>query len=253
MRGLDRGLSDVHALGPERACDLDDEDGVLAGQRDQKDDADLGVDVVVEVAHGDGDDDADQSHRHDQDHRERVGPAFVLGGEEEKDDEDRHREDNGRLPADLLLLVGHARPGIAHAGRKRPLSKLLHDRQRLARAEAGRRLAVDRRGRKQVVEADQGRARGVVDGGHGAERHHLPVAVADVELADAVRLLPERRVGLDEDLEGPAELVELVDEGRAHVGLDGGEHVADGHAQVLGAHPVDVGETAAERWRGTTW
>ena len=41
-------VDDVLALAPLLHRELDDQDGVLGGERDQHDDADLGVDVVVQ-------------------------------------------------------------------------------------------------------------------------------------------------------------------------------------------------------------
>ena len=49
-RALDRGLRDRQAVLAPLLGELDDQDAVLGGERDQHDDADLGVDVVVEPA-----------------------------------------------------------------------------------------------------------------------------------------------------------------------------------------------------------
>ena len=55
-----------------------------------------------------------------------------------------------------------------------------------------------------------------------------PVAVADLELPDLLGRAAERPVGLELDLPGAAELVEVVDVQRAHVDLQRVEDVADG-------------------------
>ena len=56
-----------------------------------------------------------------------------------------------------------------------------------------------------------------------AQRDHLALLVADLEPADVLGLEPEPLVGLDPDLVGPAELVEVVDVGRAERRLERAE------------------------------
>ena len=64
------------------------------------------------------------------------------------------------------------------------------------------------------------------------------------QLGQARLIAAERRVGLRHDLEGVAEQIEIVDEGRAEISLKGAEHRAVGHAQDLRLAAVDVGEDA---------
>ena len=59
---------------------------------------------------------------------------------------------------------------------------------------------------------------------------------------DIANRQPERVVGLRGDPVGPAQDVEVVDEGRAHIGRQRVEEARDRHAQHLGLGAVDVGE-----------
>ena len=72
------------------ARDLDDQDGVLRRQRDQQDQADLGVEIVVDAqarsAPATG---PTQRQRHREDDGERREPAFVLPGEHQIDQQQR--------------------------------------------------------------------------------------------------------------------------------------------------------------------
>ena len=68
-----------------------------------------------------------------------------------------------------------------------------------------------------------------------------PAAVADLQLAHLLGRAAERAVGLELDLPGAAELVEVVDVQRAHVDLQRVEDVADAHAHRLDLDAVDVG------------
>ena len=92
----------------------------------------------------------------------------------------------------------------------------------------------------EVVAGDQFRAQGPVDLQEGAQGHHFPFEIADVEALDILGLQAVGRVGLDVDLEHLVELVEQVDIGRPQVGLQGVEDVVQGNIQRLGLGPVDV-------------
>ena len=77
--GLDGGLEPVHALLLLRLLgELDDQDGVLGGERDQHDQPDLGQDVVVQPAQVHAEHGRQDAHRHDQDDRERQGAALHI-------------------------------------------------------------------------------------------------------------------------------------------------------------------------------
>ena len=75
----------------------------------------------------------------------------------------------------------------------------------------------------------------------GAERHHVGRVRAGAQILDIADRQPERIVGLRRDPVGPAQDVEVVDEGRAHVGRQRVEEARDRHAQHLGLGAVDVG------------
>ena len=67
----------------------------------------------------------------------------------------------------------------------------------------------------------------------------------EVERVRKFSTSPQRQpigvVGLGDDAESPPEDVELVDEGRAHIGRQGVEEARDRHAEHLGPGPVDIG------------
>ena len=67
--------------------ELDDEDGVLAGEADQHHEADLGQDIVVHAAQPDPGDGAEQTQGHDQNDGQRQHPAFVLRRKHQEDEQ----------------------------------------------------------------------------------------------------------------------------------------------------------------------
>jgi hypothetical protein len=81
----------------------------------------------------------------------------------------------------------------------------------------------------------------VVEGGDRTDRHHLAAGIADLESRDVLRGLPERFIALGKDLEGAAQIVEVVHVLRAEVKLQGGEHVGRRQPDLLGLQAVDVG------------
>ena len=115
-------------------------------------------------------------------------------------------------------------------------------RDRLAGTDLRRDVAGDGRGGIHVVAHHRHRAAGVADVDHRAQADHLPLVVAHLELQDLVDLVAEALIGLDVDLPGAAELVEVVHVVRAEIDLQRVEDVADRHAQghALGAVDVQV-------------
>ena len=87
--------------------------------------------------------------------------------------------------------------------------------------------------------------------GDRAERNHVAVLAADIEVEQILGIQPEFRIRLDIDLQRQAEFVELVDIGRADIIGERRENVADADAQGLGAVAVDrqrdCGRVVAER------
>ena len=65
------------------------------------------------------------------------------------------------------------------------------------------------------------------------QRHHLALAVADLQLADVVGPQAIAGVGLDVDLPVAVVEREVVDVGRAEVGLQRVEDVVEVHALLL--------------------
>ena len=81
---------------------------------------------------------------------------------------------------------------------------------------------------------------GVTDVNHRAERHHVAVAVLDLEVLHRVGVHAEGGVGLDVHLPGAAEAVEVVDVVAAQVRLQRVEDVAELHPHLLDLLPVHV-------------
>ncbi len=75
----------------------------------------------------------------------------------------------------------------------------------------------------------------------GAERDHLAGGVAGLQAQQVLRLQAEGLIGLDVDLVGAAEAVEVVDVERAHEDLHGLEEVGQAHALRPRLLAVDVG------------
>ncbi len=85
------------------------------------------------------------------------------------------------------------------------------------------------------------RAGAVLDVDEGRQWDHLAAVVAYLQLADLLRCQAELLVGLDVDLIGATEAIEVVRVQRAQVDLHGVEDVVDGHAMGLGLLAVDIG------------
>ena len=86
--------------------------------------------------------------------------------------------------------------------------------------------AVDAGGRVHVVAVDDERPAAVLDRGHGAQRNHLAVVVADLQPTDVLGLHAVGSIGLHVHLPGAAELVEIVDVQPAQLDLQGVEDIA---------------------------
>ena len=112
-RRLDRRVPAVAALLLELLRELDDQDGVLGGEADQHDEADLGEDVVVLPAQDHAGDRGDEAHRHDQDHGERQRQALELRGEHQEHEHHGEREGEDRGVAGPDLLERERRPLVA--------------------------------------------------------------------------------------------------------------------------------------------
>ena len=95
--------------------EFDDQNSVLAREADQDDKADLGENVVIAAADPDASDGEQQAHGYDQDDRERQAETFVLGGQDEEDQQDAERINvNGGITGQHLL-IGELGPFGGHA------------------------------------------------------------------------------------------------------------------------------------------
>ena len=181
--------------------------------------------------------DADADGKQD---RNGNGPTLVECYQEEVGEQHREAQDHRGLPSRLLLLQGSTGPLVAEALGQRGVGEVLHGGDRLARAPAGRRPAIEGHAAIVVVADDGLRPQRQPRLGEGAQRHHLSLPVADMDAVDVVDLGPVGGLGLDVDLPGAAEQIEVVDVEAAENGLERVEHVADADAQGLHLVAVDV-------------
>ena len=224
------------------AGELDDQDGVLGGQADQDDEADLGQDVVVQPHEIDPGDRGQKAHRHDQHHGQRHGHALIERREQEEDE--HHGQDENQRPgvSRRLLLIGEFRPFVVEARRQGLLGDGLHRLDRLAGGVSGGRIGLQLGGGIELIAEDAVWAGDALDVRHGGQRHHGAAGGPRLQLPDLRFVLAERRVGLGEDLIGMVQIVEIVDVARPQIGLQGVEHRAVRHAEILGLDPVYIGE-----------
>ena len=222
--------------------EFDDEDGVLGRQADEHDQADLGIDVVLEApeqksgkgpGHGDGCAEKD---------RERQRPAFILGRQDQEDAEEREGEDRHRRDPllGLLLLERHAAVVVPHLPRHGLGEDLFQRLHGLGRTVARGGSGVDL-GRPVEVEAHgELRSDDVADRGERRQGDRLPLTVAHVELADILDVGPVVPLGLDEHLPLAAEPVEVVDETAPHEALQDLVDIGDVDPLLEDLVPVHV-------------
>ena len=82
--------------------ELDDEDRVLGRQPDEHDQADLRIDVQVEVAHQHANHRAQHDGRRGQQHREGQPPAFILRRQQQEHEEHAMPKMTGAWPSDFF-------------------------------------------------------------------------------------------------------------------------------------------------------
>ena len=139
--GVHGGVEPVHALVAPPAGELDDEDGVLGGKRDQHDQADLREDVVVHARAG---------HTPLMRARTHIGTIRMTASgsvqlsycaaSTRKTNSTAIGEESGAVLPDRLLLEGEAGPFEAEAGRQVSRGDLLHRPQCFARARRPARV-----------------------------------------------------------------------------------------------------------------
>src|SRR5207302_9119620 len=120
--------------------EFDDEDGVLASESDEHNEADLGEDVVLHRAEPDTVDRAEQTHRDNENDCERQRPAFVKGREQKKNEQNAEREDVKRAVAREFLLQRDFRPFSREAGGQNLLRETVNGCERVASARTRRGL-----------------------------------------------------------------------------------------------------------------
>jgi len=191
--------------------ELDDEDGVLARETDEHDEADLGEDVVVTSLDEDAEHGAEQAHGNDEDDGQRKGEAFVLGSEDEEGEQDAQgKHIDGGVAGDALL-VGQFSPFEIHAGRHDLAENLLDGVFGLAGTEARAGIAAEFSRGITVVADDAVGSGDLTDPDQGAERNHLAGGIADLEPGDVGGFVAEGGIGLGDDLIGASEPVEVID------------------------------------------
>ena len=203
--------------------ELDDQDGVLGGKPDQRHQADLEIDVVVEAAQPDRQQRAQHGEGHRGQHRERQRPALVLRGQDQEHHDQAEDEAELARAAGRQLLVGRADPADGEISRQRLGDDVLHGGDRLA-GRVARRGAAQDLGRREDVEAVD--RVGTQDAGEGdqlVQRHHGAGVGADEDVAQVVRRFAEVGFGRQADAIGAAEQREVVDIEAAERALHGVE------------------------------
>src|SRR6516164_11368248 len=150
-RGVHRGFGGGDTFLFLLARKLDDEDGVLGGQADENDEADLRQDVDGHAPRKQACDRGEQAHRQDQNDCQRQLPAFVLRDEDEEDEESGCAEDEKSRRAALLLLEGEVGPLKSNALGKNLAGKLLHAMQCRTSGDTWRRYPLHLGGGEQIV------------------------------------------------------------------------------------------------------
>src|SRR5262249_42126366 len=102
-------------------------------------------------------------------------------------------------------------PFVSHTGRQHLAADFFHLFDALAGRHARLGGAQDRSSGIHVVAADVDGTADLLDVQHGPQRHHLAAVVAYFQQLDTARIVAELAVGLDVDLPGSAEKVEIVD------------------------------------------
>ena len=240
LRGMRHGVVPVLARVFPLLRELHDQDRVLAREPDQHDEADLRQDVVVEAAQPDAREREENAQRHDRDDRKRQRPAFVLERQQQEDEQNAEREDQQAGAAGEALLERELGPLEGQAVGQQARREGLHRRQRVAGADAGRRAALDLRGRIKVVAHDAVGARRAANGEHRAERHHGARRASRAQPRDVRRIETKRPVGLRRHAIAAAEEIEVIHVDGAEIDLQRLEDALHGNVEHLRLRAVDV-------------
>ena len=145
--------------------------------------------------------------------------------------------------AGLELKEREFRPFRAHLGGQRVASRGgLQPGDRFAGADAGRRRAVHRRRRIEIVALHHGRTGHFLNRHERANRDHHAAIVLHLQPLEIVGLAAEIAAGLHVDLPRPAEAVEIVDVQRAEIDLQRIDDFGDVHTVRLCRDAVDLQE-----------
>ena len=126
MGGAYGGSRRIHPFFDLHLGELHDQDSILGHQSDEHDQPDLEIDVVLQSAGPDTQVGAHDGHRQREHHGDGDVPAFVLGGQEEKDEQEHECQHIARLSAGPLLLVGEPAPFDPDVLGQVLLGELLH-------------------------------------------------------------------------------------------------------------------------------
>ncbi len=220
--------------------ELDNQDAVLGGERDQHHKPDLTVEIEVQPGNLDAEVGPEHTDHDRQQHRNRDRPTFIQRHQEQIGEQHRERENNTGLAGRLLLLIGGASPFETVARRQRCIGDLRHGGERRPRRDARRRAAVHGDRAVIVVAGDDLRSGHDLDAGDGTDWHHLADAVAHIDLPDVRNVAAIGCLALNVDLPGTAVEIEVVDVDSAERRLQRGEHVAHVEAERLSLGAVDV-------------
>ncbi len=92
-----RSVGDGHALLAPDLGEFDDQDAVLGGERNQHDETDLRIEIVVEPGDQQRQHGASDSDRNREEYGNRDGPALVEPDQEQECEQDGERQDHAGL------------------------------------------------------------------------------------------------------------------------------------------------------------
>ena len=239
-RGIDGGVEAAVAGRLILAGEFHDENRVFRRQADQHDQSHLYQHIVIEAGEPDAEHGGQDAHGHDEHDGQGQHPAFILGCEHQ---EHKQYGEGKNAHADVaggLLLVRQIGPFKAQAIGYPLGSQGFHCHQRVSGSRTGRGTAENGHGRVEVVPLHPIRCGAVIGAGEGTQgdRFSLPIARAQAE--QVAGGAAEIGVCLGSYLEGPAQEIEIVDEGGTEVDLQRLEYVLHRNAELFRAHPVDV-------------
>ena len=211
--------------------ELDDQDGVLAGQPDEHDESDLRENVDFHSGQVQTGDRTKQAHGNNQDDRQGQRPALVLCGQDQEHEDDRQGENVCCRVARLKLQVSQLGPVRTHRPGQLLISDLFHQANGLSRAGSRRGGAGKGSGRIHVVPHDHHRSACGAYVKKRTQPDHLSLIVAHLKLPEVEALPAEALVCLDVDLPHATEFIEVINIIRAEVNLKGIENLAHRYAQ----------------------